>query len=276
MPYRRNHRITAAALGMIVLPALGLLATSTATAQETVLLDDFDADNSDELFGDQGLIAIFRGTLPLLIQDDAFVSGDDVGAVRYNDPDASDTLVAGQYPNDAGAAGASLGLDFQDLGIIGFEADIRSASESFLFGFTVEDDGPSGTVERKVAVVDLIVPAGDSTVRTLFADSDWIIEDGFDFTEVRAVFYGLNNQPRSAGLPRPVDDITLEFVELRAILAQACPADFDGDGELTIFDFLLFQNQFDIGDTSADFDGDGELTIFDFLAFQNAFDAGCP
>jgi hypothetical protein len=25
-----------------------------------------------------------------------------------------------------------------------------------------------------------------------------------------------------------------------------------------------------------DFDGDGALTIFDFLAFQNAFDAGCP
>jgi len=27
---------------------------------------------------------------------------------------------------------------------------------------------------------------------------------------------------------------------------------------------------------AADFDGDGSLTIFDFLAFQNAFDAGCP
>jgi hypothetical protein len=26
----------------------------------------------------------------------------------------------------------------------------------------------------------------------------------------------------------------------------------------------------------ADVDGDGELTIFDFLAFQNAFAAGCP
>ena len=26
----------------------------------------------------------------------------------------------------------------------------------------------------------------------------------------------------------------------------------------------------------ADFDGDGELNIFDFLAFSNAFDAGCP
>ncbi|MEQ8318107.1 MAG: GC-type dockerin domain-anchored protein [Phycisphaerales bacterium] len=54
-----------------------------------------------------------------------------------------------------------------------------------------------------------------------------------------------------------------------------CRADLDGDGELTIFDFLEFQNRFDAGDPTADFDGDGELTIFDFLAFQNAFDAGC-
>ncbi|MEO1007960.1 MAG: VCBS repeat-containing protein [Planctomycetota bacterium] len=29
-------------------------------------------------------------------------------------------------------------------------------------------------------------------------------------------------------------------------------------------------------DCPADFDGDGELTLFDFLAFSNAFDAGCP
>ena len=56
----------------------------------------------------------------------------------------------------------------------------------------------------------------------------------------------------------------------------ACPADLDGDGELTIFDFLEFGNLFDAGDPRADFDGDGSLTLFDFLAFQNAFDAGCP
>jgi uncharacterized membrane protein len=54
-----------------------------------------------------------------------------------------------------------------------------------------------------------------------------------------------------------------------------CPADLDGDGRLTVFDFLEFQNLFVAGDLAADFDGDGELTIFDFLAFQNAFDAGC-
>ena len=58
--------------------------------------------------------------------------------------------------------------------------------------------------------------------------------------------------------------------------ASPCPADLDGDGELTVFDFLEFQNLFDTGDLRADFDDDGELTLFDCLAFQNAFDAGCP
>ncbi|MEO1277817.1 MAG: GC-type dockerin domain-anchored protein, partial [Planctomycetota bacterium] len=57
---------------------------------------------------------------------------------------------------------------------------------------------------------------------------------------------------------------------------SCCPADLDGDGELTIFDFLEFGNLFDLMDPRADFDGDGSFTIFDFLAFQNAFDAGCP
>ena len=54
-----------------------------------------------------------------------------------------------------------------------------------------------------------------------------------------------------------------------------CRPDIDGDGDLTIFDFLAFQNLFDAGDLAADFDGDGSLTLFDFLEFQNAFDAGC-
>ncbi|UYV11873.1 MAG: integrin alpha [Phycisphaera sp.] len=56
---------------------------------------------------------------------------------------------------------------------------------------------------------------------------------------------------------------------------RGCPADLDGDGVLTVFDFLAFFNLFQDGDPQADFDGDGELTLFDFLAFQDAFDAGC-
>ncbi len=59
-------------------------------------------------------------------------------------------------------------------------------------------------------------------------------------------------------------------------LGGECRADLDGDGELSIFDFLTFQNLFASGDPAADFDGDGRLTIFDFLTFQNEFVAGCP
>jgi len=37
----------------------------------------------------------------------------------------------------------------------------------------------------------------------------------------------------------------------------------------------IFQNFFMDASPVADLDADGDLTIFDFLAFQNAFDAGC-
>ncbi|MFG0286186.1 MAG: GC-type dockerin domain-anchored protein [Phycisphaerales bacterium JB039] len=58
-------------------------------------------------------------------------------------------------------------------------------------------------------------------------------------------------------------------------IANRCRVDLDGDGALTLFDFLTFFNLFAAGDLAADFDGDGELTVFDFLAFQDEFGAGC-
>lgn len=54
-----------------------------------------------------------------------------------------------------------------------------------------------------------------------------------------------------------------------------CPADLDGDGDLTVFDFFEFQNRFDGGDGFADFDYNGTLDVFDFLEFLNLFDQGC-
>lgn len=55
-----------------------------------------------------------------------------------------------------------------------------------------------------------------------------------------------------------------------------CRADLDGDGSLTLFDFLTFQNDFATGNLDgADFDGDGVLTLMDFLAYQRAFALGC-
>lgn len=67
-------------------------------------------------------------------------------------------------------------------------------------------------------------------------------------------------------------------IRTAAILTVAladCEADLDGDGELTLFDFLEFQTLFDAGDPLADLDGDGSFTLFDFLAFQTSFAAGC-
>mgnify|MGYP001140468392 CR=1 FL=1 len=66
-------------------------------------------------------------------------------------------------------------------------------------------------------------------------------------------------------MPPPVLEVT-----------GGCYADLDGDGQLTIFDFLAFQNAFQDADPIADCDGSGALDIFDFLCFQNAFGAGCP
>ncbi|GIW74108.1 MAG: hypothetical protein KatS3mg103_0630 [Phycisphaerales bacterium] len=72
------------------------------------------------------------------------------------------------------------------------------------------------------------------------------------------------------------DAFTQNFLwVLQPAAGTPCRADIDGDGSLTLFDFLGFQNLFDAGDLRADFDGDGSLTLFDFLTFQNEFDAGC-
>lgn len=54
-----------------------------------------------------------------------------------------------------------------------------------------------------------------------------------------------------------------------------CPADLDGDGELTVFDFLEFQNRFTTGSGFADFDYNGSLDLFDFLGYFNLYSQGC-
>ncbi len=59
-------------------------------------------------------------------------------------------------------------------------------------------------------------------------------------------------------------------------ISYICPADFNGDAQLTVADFNAFQFAFTNGDPRADFSADGQLTVADFNAFQLAFVAGCP
>lgn len=55
----------------------------------------------------------------------------------------------------------------------------------------------------------------------------------------------------------------------------SCSADLDQDGDLTVFDFIEFQNLFAASDVRADVFYDGRFDIFDFLAFFNQFEGGC-
>ncbi|MEO1007255.1 MAG: right-handed parallel beta-helix repeat-containing protein [Planctomycetota bacterium] len=87
-------------------------------------------------------------------------------------------------------------------------------------------------------------------------------------------FFDDPDTPDTGAGTAPIVD--LGAIEFGGGQAGPCRADFDGDGELTIFDFLGFQGAFDLGDLAADFDADGRLTVFDFLAFQTAFAVGCP
>ncbi|OAB62508.1 hypothetical protein AY599_28540 [Leptolyngbya valderiana BDU 20041] len=68
---------------------------------------------------------------------------------------------------------------------------------------------------------------------------------------------------------------TSAFVARQIAWMLSCKADLDGDGELTVFDFLEFQTLFDAGDVRADVLYDGRHDIFDFLAFFNLFESGC-
>ncbi len=131
-------------------------------------------------------------------------------------------------------------------------------------GFVFGQASTTGRFHHHLAY-ELLAPASNGVY--LLEMTLW---DEAGALEESAPFYLVFGQNAS------VDDLAdaVAWVE-STLIAEPCRADLDGDGSLTIFDFLAFQNLFDAGDVAADFDGDGSLTIFDFLAFQNEFDAGC-
>jgi hypothetical protein len=131
-------------------------------------------------------------------------------------------------------------------------------------GFVFGQASTTGKFHHHLAF-ELLSPASDGVylLELVLWDDAAVVADS-------EPFYVVFGQNASA------DDLADAVLWVESMLiGTPCRADLDGDGSLTIFDFLAFQNQFDAGDLAADFDGDGSLTIFDFLAFQNEFDAGC-
>ncbi|NRA57550.1 MAG: PQQ-like beta-propeller repeat protein [Phycisphaerales bacterium] len=167
--------------------------------------------------------------------------------------------------------------------------------------FTVGPDGSVFAIDRDFAIMKIDRATGDVLDRTLpldggaggarmaaDCDGNLYVING-EFATGRVFSFDTNLEERwsepvrnvNIGGPAIGPDGTLVIAgvgsDIRAFRGPVgdCRADFDGDGELTIFDFLAFQNAFDAGDLAADFDEDGRLTLFDFLAFQNEFDLGC-
>ncbi len=171
--------------------------------------------------------------------------------------------------------------------VAGFEA-VDDASTSGNFFGTVIGDGSiayeSGWSRFDVSNVDGLTTPGWAPT----AGADGFV-DAFDrdyiAAQIAAVSDGEANWSdiNEAVLFDLSADVTGDLIvnqddldAIDAILGADCPADFDGNGVLDLFDFLAFSNAFDAGDPAADFDGNGVLDLFDFLAFSNAFDAGCP
>ena len=162
---------------------------------------------------------------------------------------------------------------------------------------TIQTDRPVGDSfvpsGEEVEVMELVISAigWDPQLDTATASGDtilnagqayWVVAESDFPAEVNPVW---NWATGVTGFTTTTDFFTGEWqpggdgatvgVVVEGEGALSCPADIDGDGELTLFDFLEFQNLFAAMDPRADFDGDGDLTLFDFIEFQNAFAQGC-
>ncbi len=98
------------------------------------------------------------------------------------------------------------------------------------------------------------------------------IGDKYDI--VVGPFGGVTGEFDSVTAPSPFGRIRVLYLEDRVRLSL-CYADCDGDGALTIDDFICFQTQFALGDKQSDCDEDGFLSIDDFICYQTYFAIGC-
>ncbi|MEQ8843878.1 MAG: GC-type dockerin domain-anchored protein [Phycisphaerales bacterium] len=195
-----------------------------------------------------------------MTQDNAGFTGDGFVAVYYSTDDTADIKTALSdlffpfFDPTTGDAQLALGDPNPILQFLFFQTATGDIDRYDQAG------GPGGAAEA-LSLIDALKAdiEGENLLTLVFADD----ED----PNVSATYRG---QDAFEGREGPKLFITVEGDG-----GTGCRADLDGDGELTIFDFLQFQNLFDAGDLTADFDGDGDLTIFDFLAFQNEFDLGC-
>ncbi|MFI4915789.1 MAG: 5'-nucleotidase C-terminal domain-containing protein [Phycisphaerales bacterium JB060] len=150
-----------------------------------------------------------------------------------------------------------------DLSVVTPGERVRNVTLSDGTAIITGGDVVPGAQDIDVAIVDFLARGGDQ----------------YPFGGLPFTTLGVSYQQSLANM---IEDTLMGTISTTAYpeggedrIVQSCYADFDLDGELTVFDFIAFQNAFDAGDTSADCNRDGGLDLFDFLCFQNGFTAGC-
>jgi hypothetical protein len=114
-----------------------------------------------------------------------------------------------------------------------------------------------------VSITDL------DTGATAEADVDWYLTGGANPalplpSAIRCFVGGLDG-----------NTVGWDNISVQVGVSPPCYPDFDGSGQLDLFDFLAFVNLFNASAPEADCDQSETFDLFDFLCFTNAFNAGC-
>ncbi|MDX2149082.1 MAG: GC-type dockerin domain-anchored protein [Planctomycetota bacterium] len=191
-------------------------------------------------------------------------------------------------------------------GAVGATAQAVSADGAVVVGRSIGADGAFAVAWRQGQVENLGAlgtPANDSQAFSVSGDGSIIVgtsltsagDEAFIWTRsagmrnLKAVLtsvYGLSLTGWSLLAARDIstDGVVIvgEGINPQGVsqawmvrLDAGCPADFNGDGQADLFDYLDFAAAFGTDDPSADLNADGQVDLFDYLDFVVAFDAGC-
>jgi probable HAF family extracellular repeat protein len=110
---------------------------------------------------------------------------------------------------------------------------------------------------------------GSRSIKTVLQDDLGLDLTGWTLHEAAAISADGNAIVGNGTSPTGRDEAWL------AVLAPPCAADFTGDGDVTVADFLAFLNLYAQGDSRCDLNHDGQVSVGDFLAFLALFAVGC-
>lgn len=186
------------------------------------------------------------------------------------------------------------------------DADFDHSGECFLTGNALGSEVDGGTARLTSPRLDL---SGYPETRISYArwyatdlfsfDSTFVVDvsndDGAEWTRLEWIGRAASWQAREfriSDVITPTDAVRVRFAvrdvgtgsmaeaaldafRVWALTCSDCRPDFDGDGRLTINDFIAFQSAWRAQEPRADFDSDGRFTVNDFIAYHSAFHQGC-